>query len=116
MNKIFLRMLLNSNVWENNTTSPCKVHSFRILTALIFIPADGRWSEWSVWSTCSKSCGDGVRTRERKCDNPEPVEGGRQCDGEDKQYSYCKASDCCKYLYNYSWLLKLYFNGVARSA
>ncbi|XP_031556840.1 uncharacterized protein LOC116293538 isoform X2 [Actinia tenebrosa] len=56
---------------------------------------DGRWSEWSVWSTCSQSCGDGIRTRERRCDNPKPMEGGRQCDGDDKQYTYCKARDCC---------------------
>lgn len=25
------------------------------------------WGEWSSWSTCSRSCGGGVMSRERHC-------------------------------------------------
>uniref|UniRef100_A0A1A9W6U4 CCN TSP1 domain-containing protein n=1 Tax=Glossina brevipalpis TaxID=37001 RepID=A0A1A9W6U4_9MUSC len=28
-----------------------------------------RWSNWSKWSACSRSCGDGVRLQQRKCIN-----------------------------------------------
>merc|ERR1712002_1194666 len=37
-------------------------------------PVDGGWSEWS---TCTKSCGGGQKIR--KCTNPTPANGGRQC-------------------------------------
>ncbi|KPP60854.1 hypothetical protein Z043_121107, partial [Scleropages formosus] len=25
------------------------------------------WGEWSSWSTCSRTCGGGVRSQERHC-------------------------------------------------
>ncbi|KAI9577977.1 hypothetical protein GQX74_014121 [Glossina fuscipes] len=28
-----------------------------------------RWSNWSKWSVCSRSCGDGVKFQQRKCIN-----------------------------------------------
>ena len=31
---------------------------------------DGGWAEWSHWTECSRSCGTGVQTRRRRCNDP----------------------------------------------
>ena len=50
---------------------------------------DGRWSLWGQWSTCSKSCGPGEQERKRECNNPQPSNGGKQCEGDAKQTQSC---------------------------
>ena len=40
---------------------------------------NGDYSEWSPWTQCSKTCSGGVRRRMRKCSNPPPSNGGRDC-------------------------------------
>ena len=42
-------------------------------------PVDGNYTEWSVFSNCSKTCGSGIKRRSRTCSNPEPRHGGRNC-------------------------------------
>ena len=44
----------------------------------------GDWSAWGDWSTCSRSCGGGVRERRRRCDNPAPSCGGLECVGNEE--------------------------------
>ena len=44
---------------------------------------DGGWSDYGEWSRCSKKCGGGLQQRRRKCDNPSPMYGGRDCSGEE---------------------------------
>ena len=39
-------------------------------------PVNGGYTDWSAWSTCSKTCGDGFMQRSRKCTNPPPKYGG----------------------------------------
>ncbi|KAI0218720.1 hypothetical protein LSAT2_029589 [Lamellibrachia satsuma] len=41
----------------------------------------GGWGSWTVWSACTDSCGMGVQTRSRLCDNPPPANGGSDCIG-----------------------------------
>ncbi|XP_060592574.1 SCO-spondin-like isoform X2 [Ruditapes philippinarum] len=44
---------------------------------------DGGFSDWSFTSECSVTCGTGVRTRERRCNNPYPRNNGSECLAED---------------------------------
>ncbi|KAM6217052.1 complement component C8 alpha chain [Rhynchocyon petersi] len=47
--------------------------------------ANGRWSCWSSWSTCS----GGSRERRRECNNPAPKNGGATCPGKKMQTQAC---------------------------
>jgi len=56
---------------------------------------DCKISEWSVWSTCSKSCDNGYQTRSRQI-LISPQNGGKHCPkGYDKnQFTYCNTMPC----------------------
>ena len=41
------------------------------------------------------TCGIGVLSRERKCDNPEPVAGGRPCQGFPRNVKTCNTTKIC---------------------
>ena len=45
------------------------------------IPIHGRYSRWSYWGRCSRSCGGGIRYRYRYCNNPTPQNNVRNCSG-----------------------------------
>ncbi|XP_058791998.1 A disintegrin and metalloproteinase with thrombospondin motifs 7-like isoform X2 [Phymastichus coffea] len=55
---------------------------------------DGGWGEWGAWSGCSRSCGAGVSIVERKCDHPEPANGGKFCIGKRRRYKICNTEAC----------------------
>uniref|UniRef100_A0A8D0YCC7 ADAM metallopeptidase with thrombospondin type 1 motif 13 n=1 Tax=Sus scrofa TaxID=9823 RepID=A0A8D0YCC7_PIG len=56
----------------------------------------GGWSSWGPASPCSRSCGGGVVTRRRQCNNPRPAFGGRSCVGADLQAEMCNTQACEK--------------------
>ncbi|XP_027470232.1 A disintegrin and metalloproteinase with thrombospondin motifs 13 isoform X2 [Zalophus californianus] len=56
----------------------------------------GHWSSWGPPSPCSRSCGGGVVTRRRQCNNPRPAFGGRACVGADLQAEMCNTQACEK--------------------
>ncbi|XP_071986554.1 A disintegrin and metalloproteinase with thrombospondin motifs 14 isoform X2 [Engystomops pustulosus] len=55
---------------------------------------DGGWSSWSRFGSCSRTCGGGVRSRGRQCNNPTPAYGGRDCPGATYEYQMCNTEDC----------------------
>ncbi|KFP64674.1 ADAMTS-like 2, partial [Cariama cristata] len=56
------------------------------------------WGEWSSWSTCSRSCGGGVMSRERHClqqrlQMPQGT-NSTMCVGQAKHYQLCQQQPC----------------------
>ncbi|NXC41111.1 ATL2 protein, partial [Penelope pileata] len=56
------------------------------------------WGEWSSWSTCSRSCGGGVTSRERHClrqrlQMPQGT-NSTMCVGQAKRYQLCQQQPC----------------------
>ncbi|XP_019412229.1 PREDICTED: hemicentin-1 isoform X1 [Crocodylus porosus] len=57
-------------------------------------PVDGNWSEWGSWEECSKTCGQGNRTRTRTCSNPSGQHGGKPCEGNAVESIMCNVRPC----------------------
>ncbi|XP_030135337.4 hemicentin-1 [Taeniopygia guttata] len=57
-------------------------------------PVDGNWSEWGLWEECSRSCGQGNRTRSRTCSNPPAQLGGKPCEGSALESVMCNLRPC----------------------
>eukprot|EP01029_Cantina_marsupialis_P006584 TRINITY_DN1727_c0_g1_i7.p1 TRINITY_DN1727_c0_g1~~TRINITY_DN1727_c0_g1_i7.p1 ORF type:complete len:3929 (+),score=1599.98 TRINITY_DN1727_c0_g1_i7:991-12777(+) len=59
-------------------------------------PVDGAPSDsWSEWTACSASCGGGIRTASRECDNPAPMYGGDECvDTDLVKQEACNVDPC----------------------
>uniref|UniRef100_A0A3P9HCU6 ADAM metallopeptidase with thrombospondin type 1 motif, 14 n=1 Tax=Oryzias latipes TaxID=8090 RepID=A0A3P9HCU6_ORYLA len=55
---------------------------------------DGSWSSWSKFGSCSRTCGGGIRSRSRQCNNPPPAYGGRDCPGSAFDYQMCNTEEC----------------------
>ena len=55
---------------------------------------DGNWTEWSNFTDCSLSCGNGTRDRFRYCTNPMPMHGGEYCLGENNEREHCNEDPC----------------------
>uniref|UniRef100_A0A7M5WTV5 Hemicentin-1 n=1 Tax=Clytia hemisphaerica TaxID=252671 RepID=A0A7M5WTV5_9CNID len=64
---------------------------------------NGGWGEWTKPTPCSKSCGGGKTTRSRKCDNPAPAHGGKDCEGSDTETRECNTFECPKKPVNGGW-------------
>ncbi|XP_060630427.2 ADAMTS-like protein 2 isoform X1 [Anolis sagrei] len=56
------------------------------------------WGEWSSWSTCSRTCGGGVMSRERHClrQRLQIAQGTNtsMCVGQSKHYQLCQQQPC----------------------
>ncbi|XP_077375099.1 A disintegrin and metalloproteinase with thrombospondin motifs 7 [Festucalex cinctus] len=55
---------------------------------------NGGWGTWSEWSACSRSCGAGVESAQRDCDDPVPRNRGKYCLGERQRYRICNTRPC----------------------
>ncbi|XP_039992619.1 A disintegrin and metalloproteinase with thrombospondin motifs 7 isoform X2 [Xiphias gladius] len=54
----------------------------------------GGWGLWSEWLACSRTCGAGVQSAQRDCDNPVPKHRGKYCLGERRRYKICNITPC----------------------
>jgi len=74
----------------------CKTDSELSKTCL-YPAVDGVWATWGHWSKCFSEnfvCGAGVQSRERTCNNPEPSNGGKDCEGGFVEKRVCRNQDC----------------------
>ncbi|XP_052786176.1 coadhesin-like [Mya arenaria] len=55
---------------------------------------DGHWSDWSVWSGCDVTCGNGEHSRDRTCTYPAPAHGGLDCTGLNADRKTCNNNPC----------------------
>jgi hypothetical protein len=55
-------------------------------------PVDGVWSDWSAFSSCSRSCGGGIQTATRVCTAPRY--GGAPCVGSPTLHRDCNTNAC----------------------
>ncbi|KAG8594926.1 hypothetical protein GDO81_001367 [Engystomops pustulosus] len=51
----------------------------------------GKWSSWSTWTPCTKTCGEGKSVRQRKCSS-----NSMPCSGPSFQIQKCRTSPCTK--------------------
>ena len=56
----------------------------------------GGYEEWSEWTSCSVTCGEGKRKRHRLCNNPAPSNGGFDCSrfGKSEDIQFCFKGAC----------------------
>uniref|UniRef100_A0A8C9WBE0 Thrombospondin, type I, domain containing 1 n=1 Tax=Scleropages formosus TaxID=113540 RepID=A0A8C9WBE0_SCLFO len=80
-NKYCFRFVLNSGI------SPSLSQ-----TCIVVQRSAETWGQWQPWSSCSVSCGEGVRERVRPC--LLPPTGGLGCTGMVKEQSHCSLEDC----------------------
>lgn len=65
-----------------------------MICSFFFLSVNGNWGPWSPWDTCSLTCGGGVQTRKRLCNNPAAQFGGKECVGEAKDTQMCNKKSC----------------------
>ncbi|KAI0235951.1 Coadhesin [Lamellibrachia satsuma] len=63
-------------------------------TAYSTLRVDGQWSDWDPWSGCTKTCGSGTKSRNRLCNDPEPLNGGSNCTGKSEETVDCATWSC----------------------
>ncbi|KAH3791376.1 hypothetical protein DPMN_144860, partial [Dreissena polymorpha] len=79
----------------SNDGRPCPGRSDEAETCnQVPCPVDGRWSIWSDWSKCSRTCDAGRKTRSRSCEGRQ--NGGLDCHGEREQIMDCFITSCYK--------------------
>ena len=56
------------------------------------------WCEWSQWSSCTHSCGNGQKNRLRSCSNEQGVierrSNGNRCEGDAFEVTPCNEGQC----------------------
>ena len=65
-----------------------------VFMIIFFVLVNGGLSFWSSYTSCSKSCGGGVKTRTRTCTNPAPNFGGADCFDVMNENVQCNTQQC----------------------
>ncbi|XP_048751942.2 A disintegrin and metalloproteinase with thrombospondin motifs 7-like isoform X2 [Ostrea edulis] len=57
------------------------------------VERQGGWSQWGPWTGCTRTCGRGINSRSRKCDNPPPI-NTEGCPEDGYEAETCNAEPC----------------------
>ncbi|XP_034265503.1 hemicentin-1 isoform X1 [Pantherophis guttatus] len=89
------RIRLCNNPFPANGGRSCMEPDYEIrICQSKLCPVDGSWSEWGSWEECSKTCGQGNKTRTRSCSNPPAQHRGRPCEGNAVEPILCNIRPC----------------------
>ena len=66
---------------------------------LLFYLVNGGYSEWSEFKVCTVTCGGGIQTRSRLCNQPLPQHGGKNCSEQSQlgtalETKVCNSNPC----------------------
>ena len=65
-----------------------------ILLTYLTVLVNDNWGAFGAWSSCSVTCGGGIRSRTRLCNNSSPSDGGQPCVGSSTQTERCNVQNC----------------------
>ncbi|KAM4548643.1 hemicentin-1 isoform 1-T1 [Odontesthes bonariensis] len=89
------RLRTCSNPPAQHGGRPCEGKAVEVIMCSVRpCPLAGNWGSWLQWSPCSETCGKGMKSRIRLCNNPPPAFDGPQCEGTDTQSQVCKEKPC----------------------
>lgn len=57
-------------------------------------PVNGGWSSWNTWTSCTRTCANGTKSRYRTCDSPTPEFMGLSCSGKSLEVRNCSLRHC----------------------
>ena len=58
-----------------------------------YFSVDCKWGDYGTWTSCSKTCGGGEKTRSRT-KATEASNGGQECQGEANETDACNTDAC----------------------
>lgn len=97
------------------------IQQWRSQLNIFTLLVNGGWSGWYTQSRCSVTCGRGVITYIRACNDPTPAYGGHNCHGPSTKHEYCRSQPCpgniiyLKHCYNYQpKLISYYYIDMSR--
>ena len=81
--------------WKYNCKIEFKHFVFDWKNVFTSNQANGGWSTYGSYGSCSVTCGGGTKKRSRTCSNPKPFGGGNSCSGSSTQTASCNTDVCC---------------------
>ena len=70
------------------------MNGLRLVRHIWSVSVNGAYGPWSAWSSCTKTCGGGVQSRSRECNDPVPDPDGLPCVGPSNDTEACNVDVC----------------------